>query len=103
MSPSHPDRVRKNYSICFERGEHNYFIQTNSNIAPFINSDGTRTTIRVCYDCGDRQSFTRTQEEFEKELIYYFPCERYTEHVIIDGKCFMCNRTEEQIKKETNG
>jgi len=41
----------------------------------------------------------RVRKNYIKESIKYYPCERYTEHVIIDGKCFMCERTEKEIKE----
>lgn len=40
----------------------------------------------------------RVRRNYPKEPISYYPCERYTEHVIINGKCFMCNKTEEELK-----
>lgn len=65
--PSHPDRVRRNYSKCFEIG-HNYIVINNSDIAPFIGPTGLRVTWKMCAECGDKINFTRTQEEFLKEL-----------------------------------
>lgn len=65
---SHPDRVRRNYTECDIRGYHNLFVSNDSHIAPFINEDGTRTTIRYCHDCDEKVKFTRTQEEFEIEM-----------------------------------
>lgn len=29
---------------------------------------------------------------------YYFPCERYTEHVYVNGVCFMCKKSELENK-----
>jgi len=66
--PSHPDRVRRNYSVCFERGEHNWIVKVQSDIAPFIELNGSRTTYWMCIDCGENKTYTRTQEEFLKEL-----------------------------------
>jgi len=65
--PSHPDRVRKNYSKCFDTG-HSWLTMGNSDIAPFIGPTGLRVTWRICSDCGEKQSHTRTQEQFMKEL-----------------------------------
>jgi len=28
----------------------------------------------------------------------YLPCDRYTEHVIVDGKCFMCGKSKEELE-----
>ena len=66
--PSHQDRIKENYDVCFHKGSHNFFISNDSDIAPYINPDGTRTTIKTCWDCGERISFTRTQKEFEDEI-----------------------------------
>ncbi len=66
--PSHQDRIHRNYPICFHRGFHDWYTVANTDIAPTINEDGTRTTIKACYGCGEKQSYTRSQEQFEKEL-----------------------------------
>ena len=41
----------------------------------------------------------RTREAYKKD-IYYYPCERYTEHVIDKStkKCIFCERTELELK-----
>jgi len=65
--PSHPDRVRKNYSKCFETG-HSWIVMNNTDIAPIIGPTGLRVTWRICLDCGEKQLHTRSQDEFIKEL-----------------------------------
>lgn len=65
--PSHPDRVRRNYPRCFETG-HNWTSINNTDIAPAIGPTGLRVTWRVCIECGEKQCYTRTQEQFLKEL-----------------------------------
>lgn len=67
MMPSHPDRVRRNYSACFETG-HRYVVMNDTDIAPAIGPTGLRVTWKVCLDCGNKINYTRTQEEFIKEL-----------------------------------
>ena len=66
MSPSHPDRVRRNQPEV--NCKHSFIYIQHSNIAPFIEKNGDRTTIEFCIDCGTRRSRTRTQEEFLNEL-----------------------------------
>ena len=44
----------------------------------------------------------RVRRNYESDSVHYFPCDRYTEHVIVNGKCFMCKKTEEEIIKELN-
>ena len=65
--PSHPDRVRENYPSCFHTG-HSWLVINNSDIAPFIGPTRTRVTWRMCVNCGEKKNYTRTQEEFEKEI-----------------------------------
>lgn len=65
--PSHPDRVRRNYPKCFETG-HTWMAINDTDIAPAIGPTGLRVTWRVCIDCGEKKSYTRTQEEFINEL-----------------------------------
>ncbi len=67
--PSHPDRIRNNYSVCFHTGKHEIEIPVlGSDFAPFINDDGTRTTHWICSTCGEKRSYSRSQAEFEAEL-----------------------------------
>lgn len=66
--PSHSDRIRKNYSDCFQRGRHSLIISNNSDIAPLIEEDGSRTTIKYCLDCGLKFTFNRPQAVFEEEM-----------------------------------
>lgn len=40
----------------------------NSNYAPLIEADGSRTTIQICMDCGYKLRYNRTQAEFIHEL-----------------------------------
>jgi hypothetical protein len=48
--------------------KHVFIFKAQSNIAPFINADGSGTTIKFCIDCGLVESYTRSQVEFEEEL-----------------------------------
>jgi len=52
--------------------KHVFIFKMQSDIAPFINADGTRTTIKICIDCGLVESYTRTQEKFKEELAKSF-------------------------------
>lgn len=38
-----------------------------------------------------------------EQTIHYVPCDRYTDHVFIDGACFMCHRTEAEIASIISG
>jgi len=42
----------------------------------------------------------RVRRNYEPESVKYNPCDRYTEHVFINGKCFLCDRTEIEIKQQ---
>lgn len=64
--PSHPDRVRRNNP---EMNCKHLYALVGFDIAPFINSDGTRTIIGVCVYCGKEEKYTQTQEGFLKKLI----------------------------------
>lgn len=62
----HQERIRKanpNMSC-----DHLWVFKDNSDKAPFINEDGTRTTIKFCVNCGETTLYTRSQKEFESEI-----------------------------------
>jgi hypothetical protein len=40
----------------------------------------------------------RVRKNYPKEPIYYFPCERYNDHVLdAEDKCIFCKRTKIEI------
>lgn len=54
--------------------------------------------------CKELKTIYKVQEvaKTNYETNYYYPCDRYTEHVIgKDGKCFMCHKTEKEIADES--
>jgi hypothetical protein len=46
--------------------------KADSDKAPFIESDGNRTTIKLCVYCGKVFIYTRSEEQFKKELDLMF-------------------------------
>jgi len=52
---------------------HFWVYMGQSDIAPFIEPNGDRTTIKVCFNCGLRLKTTRTQIEFLAEIESYLP------------------------------
>lgn len=67
--PSHPDRVRQNYTKCMIGDEpHSLYYLADSDRAPYINSDGTRSTVMRCLECNYVHVRTRSQKQFEEEL-----------------------------------
>jgi len=64
--PSHQERIQnKNPEMnC----NHIWLFKKQSNIAPFINKNGSRTTIKICFNCGLIKKFIRSQKEYEDEL-----------------------------------
>lgn len=69
--PSHQERVKRNYSKCFESG-HNFITIMDSAKAPTIEKNGDRTTTLRCMECGEYKYYTRSQSQFESELNEYF-------------------------------
>lgn len=64
--PSHPDRVRRNSPEV--NCKHLWIYHMNSDVAPFIEEDGSRTTIKLCANCGIKEKYNRPQIKFEFEL-----------------------------------
>lgn len=68
--PSHQERIRRN---CPEMNcDHTWMYKESSNVAPFIEKDGTRTTISICINCGIKDEYNRPQDKFELELKKFF-------------------------------
>jgi len=72
MSEARLQRTREsNQEINCKR--HFWMYVSSSDVAPFIEPNGDRTTIRVCFNCGLRLKRTRTQHEFLEEMESYLP------------------------------
>ena len=67
MPENRLQRTRDSYPLCFQTG-HNFIVMRHSDIAHAIGPTGLRVTWWFCVDCGLTKNYTRTQEEFLKEL-----------------------------------
>jgi hypothetical protein len=63
--PSHQERIRAKNP---EMNCSHLFAISNSEIAPFIEENGNRTTVGRCIYCGIIKKYTRSQEQFLLEL-----------------------------------
>jgi hypothetical protein len=50
---------------------HVWLIQNDTDIAAIIEPNGLRTTIKYCFNYGLTIRYTRSQEDFEKELLNF--------------------------------
>ena len=61
-------RLERTRALYREACNHYFMFLNRSDIAPDILPNGDRRTTEICFNCGLRRYYDRSQEEFKKEL-----------------------------------